>query len=322
MRAKSFQYRPLIQSAALPAPTATSELVPAINSEDPCGFYPLASSRRSSSPVHDPSIQIGWILRTVFLESLKFRASVIVDSSNQMISTCSRVFSTTGSFSTRRAEIETAMAEHGLGRTGDRPHLAARATLMTRAHKRDVDRGELRRDWERQASDLGFSPETVRAKAMQAERPAPDLFAGPGYAAGDAARWAVAHLSEREVVFGHSDLLAATLGREPGAVTVEAAEKAIAGLERDGGLHAARGLDHGRHWTTDAALARESETIALMRAGQGTEKTIMRGWIAETKLRKGQLNEGQKGAVKAILSAKDLVIGVKGYAGTGKTTML
>ena len=163
MRAKSFQYRPLIQSAALPAPTATSELVPAINSEDPCGFYPLASSRRSSSPVHDPSIQIGWILRTVFLESLKFRASVIVDSSNQMISTCSRVFSTTGSFSTRRAEIETAMAEHGLGRTGDRPHLAARATLMTRAHKRDVDRGELRRDWERQASDLGFSPETVRA---------------------------------------------------------------------------------------------------------------------------------------------------------------
>ena len=33
-----------------------------------------------------------------------------------------------------------------------------------------------------------------------------------------------------------------------------------------------RGLDHGRHWSTDAALARESEAIMLMRAGQGAEK--------------------------------------------------
>ena len=123
-------------------------------------------------------------------------------------------------------------------------------------------------------------------------------------------------------MFGHADLLAAVPAREPGAVTVEAAERAIAALERDGGLHAARGLDHGRHWTTDAAMARESETIALMRADQGAERTIMRGWIAETKLRKGRLNEGQKEAVKMVLASKDRVIGVQGYAGTGKTTML
>ena len=39
-------------------------------------------------------------------------------------------------FSTRRAEIEAAMAEHGLGETHDNPHLAAHANLMTRASKR------------------------------------------------------------------------------------------------------------------------------------------------------------------------------------------
>ncbi|MCY3746418.1 MAG: hypothetical protein OXH05_09300, partial [Acidobacteria bacterium] len=71
---------------------------------------------------------------------------------------------------------------------------------------------------------------------------------------------------------GHADLLAATLGRDPGAVTAAAAERAIAALDHKGSLHAARGLDHGRHWTTDAALAREAETIACMRAGQGAEK--------------------------------------------------
>ena len=227
-------------------------------------------------------------------------------------------------FSTRRAEIETAMAERGLGESKDNPHLADRAALLTRAAKHDVDKAALQRTWQRQAKALGFSAAKVRTQARKAERDllGPDLFAGPGYAAGDAAAWAVAHISERQSVFGHADLLAATLAREPGAVTVDAAERAIAALERDGALHAARGLDHGRHWSTDAALARESETIALMRAGQGAEKTVMRRWVAETKLHRGRLNEGQKEAVKTILAGKDRVVAVQGYAGTGKTTML
>ena len=195
----------------------------------------------------------------------------------------------------------------------ENPKLADRAALMTRAKKQDVDKGELRRSWERQAAELGFSADTVRAKAMRAERelPLPDLFSDRGQPAEVAAAWAVEHLSERQAVFGHGDLLAATLARAPGAVTVEAAVRAIAGIEREGGLHGARGLKHGRHWTTDAAMARESEAIALMR-----------GWIAETKLHGGRLNAGQKEAVKLILSSKDRVLGVQGYAGTGKTTML
>ena len=59
-----------------------------------------------------------------------------------------------------------------------------------------------------------------------------------------------------------------------------------------------------------------------MHAGQDSGKPIMRRWIAETKLHGGRLNEGQKEAVKMILSSKDRVVGVQGYAGTGKTTML
>ena len=227
-------------------------------------------------------------------------------------------------FSTRRAEIEAAMAERGLGTPAENPHLAARATLMTRARKQDMDKGALRETWKLQSSMLGFSADPIRDHARQAERErAPtDLFTHPGDSAGKAARWAMAHLAERQAVFGHHDLLAATLGRDPGAVSAAAAERAIAALEHQGDLHAARGLDHRRHWTTDAALAREAETIALMRAGQGVEKAVMRGWVAEAKLHRGRLNEGQKAAVKTILTAQDRVIGVQGYAGTGKTTML
>ena len=168
-------------------------------------------------------------------------------------------------FSTRRAEIEAAMAERGLGTPAENPHLAARATLMTRASKRDMDKVALRETWNLQAAALGFSADAIRDHARQAERerPPPDLFTHPGDSAGKAARWAVTHLSERQAVFGHNDLLAATLGRDPGAVSAKAAERAIAALEHQGGLHAARGLNDDRHWTTDAALSRESETIAL-----------------------------------------------------------
>ena len=48
----------------------------------------------------------------------------------------------------------------------------------------------------------------------------------------------------------------------------------------------------------------------------------MRARAVDKALRKGPLTQGQRDAVKLILSDKDRVIGVQGYAGTGKTTML
>ena len=142
------------------------------------------------------------------------------------------------------------------------------------------------------------------------------------YVAAGSTAWAAEHLGERQAVFSHNGLLAATLGRDPGAVSVEEAEQAVHGMQRDGRLHAAMGLKHGKHWATDAALARESETVALMQAGQGKAKPVMKRWVAATKLHRGRLTDGQKEAVKIVLSSKDRVVGVQGYAGTGKTTML
>ena len=149
-----------------------------------------------------------------------------------------------------------------------------------------------------------------------------DLFTGQDTTALEAVTWAVESLSERQAVFSHADLLAATLGLDPGAVSIKAVEKTVERMEARGDLHAATEANHGRHWATDAVIAREAETIALMRAGQGTGKIVMKRWVVETKLHRGRLNEGQKEAVKGILASKDRVVGVQGYAGTGKTTML
>ena len=243
------------------------------------------------------------------------------------------------SFSTRRAEIEAAMNGRGLGTPAENQRAAQRAALMTRAAKRDVDRAELRDMWQRQADGLGFDAKALTADAMERSRDGPDKDHGAAWDAlalrqGDlfeprpqspadaAMAWAVEHLSEREAVFARTDLLAAALAWKPGSVTIEEAEAAVARLERDGTLHPCGLPQRGESLTTDRAAADERETIALMQRGQGASRPVMRSWIAGPLLHNGRLTAGQKEAVKTILSSKDRVVGVQGYAGTGKTTML
>ncbi|MDE0333715.1 MAG: relaxase domain-containing protein, partial [Defluviicoccus sp.] len=258
-------------------------------------------------------------------------------------------------YSTRRAEIEAAVAERGANGTAENQRLAQRAALYTRAAKRDVDRAALRESWLGQAAALGFDAPGLVAEArsrsavMDAGRESGREEAG-GHAAveaaGDggapaaapvrddrpamppetpaarAASWAVAHLSEREAVFSRTDLLAAALAFSPGAAPAGEIEREVAALEKAGTLHAARLPGTDGLLTTDRALADERETIALMEAGQGRGAVPMRGRTVDKALRNGPLTEGQKEAVKLILSADDRTVGVQGYAGSGKTTML
>ena len=233
-------------------------------------------------------------------------------------------------FSTRRAAIRAAMNERGLGDPENNPRLAERAALMTRAHNRDVDHEGLRAHWEKQAQALGLDAGGLAAEAMdrtgdmdirQGELPLDSEGAAnlPGAAA---VEWAVAHLSEREAVFSRTDLLTAALTRQPGEVTIGEAMRAIEGLVKGGTLHAANVPVPGESLTTDKAVADEKETIGLMHEGRARGKAPMRARRVDKLLRNGPLTDGQKAAVKLILSEKDRVVGVQGYAGTGKTTML
>ncbi len=298
----------------------------------------------------------------------------------------------TRAFSTRRAEIEAAMAAGGSGASADNPRHAQRAALMTRATKREIDRDELRHVWQRQAADLGLdvgrfvagalarrivqergsgSPVQEAAPAVSSvvslttaaetdrrhegreaavasdgrdARTPPGLPnavgrpgrvpagaaapAGPGESLHDrgtasrAVAWAMAHLSEREAVFARANLLAAALAHAPGTLTVGAVEREVAVLEKAGALHAVRLPGARDSLATDRTVGEERETIALMRAGQARGQAPMRRRAVRQHLHKGPLTAGQKDAVALILAAKDRVVGVQGYAGTGKTTML
>ena len=132
----------------------------------------------------------------------------------------------------------------------------------------------------------------------------------------------MAHLSEREAVFSRSDLLAAALAHAPGAAAIGDVEREVAALEKAGTLHAVHLPGAEDSLATDRTVGEERETVALWRGGQGRGRATMRGWQVQGHLHKGPLTSGQKDAVKLILSAKDRTVGVQGYAGTGKTTML
>ena len=261
-------------------------------------------------------------------------------------------------FSTRRAEIEAAVAERSPegtngteGAAGQR--LAERVALMTRAAKRDMDREGLRDMWREQAAELGFdvkslvdgamSRATIHDRQMPEREPAssePGLN-GSGISTGSgnsmesthpadtednqdkkAVEWAVGHLSEREAVFGRAELFAAALAWNPGMVSIEGIEREVESRVAAGALHPARLPDLDGLLTTDRAVADERETIALMKAGQGRGAVPMRGRAVDKALRNGPLTIGQKDAVRLILSADDRTVGVQGYAGSGKTTML
>ncbi|MDE0410369.1 MAG: relaxase domain-containing protein, partial [Alphaproteobacteria bacterium] len=157
-------------------------------------------------------------------------------------------------------------------------------------------------------------------------RPMPEREQGgqpaPPSPAADAVAWAMAHLSEREAVFARTDLFAAALAHAPGAVAIGEVEREVAALEKAGTLHAVDLPGAEDSLATDRTVGEEREAVALWRGGQGRGRAPMRGWQVQGHLNKGPLTAGQKEAVKLILSAKDRTVGIQGYAGTGKTTML
>ena len=220
-------------------------------------------------------------------------------------------------FSTRRAEIEKAMEERGLGKTAGNQRTAQRVTLMTRDPKREADKSTLMAAWEKQAKEVGFDARDLKAQARV--RGALSREAEP---AREAVEWAVAHLAEREAVFDRAALLAGALAWRPGAVSMAGAEREVKRLEEAGVLHTADLPGVKDMLTTEKAVAEERETIALVETGRGRGAPAMRGRGVDKALRNGPLTHGQREAVKLILTDPDRVVGVQGYAGTGKTKML
>ena len=130
------------------------------------------------------------------------------------------------------------------------------------------------------------------------------------------------HLEERQSVIAVHDLVAGALAHAPGRHDMEEINRAIDQLRRDGHLVDAIRSRGGPSLVTDRALRAEREVVRRMRDGAGTVQAIVPDAAIERKLEGATLTAGQQAALRLIFGEGDGIVGVQGYAGTGKTTML
>ena len=215
-------------------------------------------------------------------------------------------------FSTRRRDLLEWLEARGLEYT---PANAQQAVLATRRRKAEPDRAALAAIWQQRADGCvgQRDPGAVRRSGAPAP-PAPSPL--------EVTRRAVEHLAERSTLFTAHDLRGYALAYGGGRQTLAEIDAALAQLQRDRLLLEvpADGVD--RAFTTRGAAAAEREVLALMQGGIGTGQPLADAGAVADALAAGPLNAGQRAAVETVLLGRDRVVGVQGYAGTGKTTML
>lgn len=239
-------------------------------------------------------------------------------------------------FSERTAQIEARLAERGHTTATASPEEKQVATLETREAKREIDRGELVRDWRATADTAGFVQQARQAlvdlaktTATQADHAA--LISAQGeLLAHRAVAFAAEKLGERQSVFS-----AANLEKEAGRFglgKVNAAQvgAAIVRSSREGELVPRTFLDkRGAEFagfTTAANLANERRLLRAEFEGRGAVKPMLAPAQAAKAVARAVLqsdhrwNSGQREAAKALLVSSNRVTALQGFAGTAKTT--
>ena len=229
-------------------------------------------------------------------------------------------------FSTRRAEIEAAVAERGAGATAGNQRLAQRAALMTRAHKREVDKTALR-------ATSGRSKPQTWASTRKPSPPKPCRGAPyPGTQDGARTRlpdppakpwngpWRISPSARRS-----SPARVSSQARSPGPRAPYRWRRPNAkwrGWRRREPCTLRTCPERRTYSPRTGPLPQSARRSPCSRpAGDGVlPRCAPAPWTR--RLRKGPLTGGQRDAVKLILSEHDRTVGVQGYAGTGKTTML
>jgi conjugative relaxase-like TrwC/TraI family protein len=241
-------------------------------------------------------------------------------------------------FSTRRNEVDAALAERGLSREDSSAAAREAATLDTRSPKEHLPPGQLHRRWEAQAQQAGYVP---------GQRPADRMLAGESehaVAAEVAVRDAVAHLSERETRFTMRQILAEARTFSQGRADELALGEAVQRAHARGDLVTRETLQDvpgGRRknvagFTTGAGEETERQMLAAAQAIAASGKGQARigenqhgdnsAAVVDAAIERQEACTGhrfsaeQRAAVRGILSSESGLHVIQGFAGTAKTT--
>ncbi len=239
-------------------------------------------------------------------------------------------------FSERTAQIEARLAERGQTTATASPEEKQVATLETREAKREVDRGELVRDWRATADAAGFDQQARQALVSLAETTAAHadhaaLISAQGeLLAHRAVAFAAEKLGERQAVFSAADLEKEAGRFGLGKVSAAQIDEAIARSSGEGDLIPRTFLDkRGAEFagfTTATNIENERRLLRAELEGRGAIKPILAPAQAAKAVARAVLqsdhpwNSGQREAARALLTSSNRVTALQGYAGTAKTT--
>lgn len=237
--------------------------------------------------------------------------------------------------SQRSAAIDARLAERGTSREEASAAEKQIAALDTREAKSHTDHKTLRGEWRATAQAKGFGEAAQARVIAEAEYRAREgqLSASTAILATRAVAWAAAKLSERQAVFA-----ASTLAREAGdyafgRLSHSAISAAIAEAGERGGLAPRAYLDRRgaelAGFTTPEAIATEQTMLRIEAAGRGAAVPLASSLAAARTVERAARQsaragfawtDDQKRATASLLTSRDRVTAVQGYAGTAKTT--
>ncbi|MEL7322607.1 MAG: MobF family relaxase [Pseudomonadota bacterium] len=147
-----------------------------------------------------------------------------------------------------------------------------------------------------------------------------DVKSERAYAARAAVSFAIRHLEEREAAFSLHHVRRAALEHGADGIKMVDIDREIRELRSSRKLVVdPKGPDATA--TTTRSVDHERQTEQLVRTNAKSEPLVDRLALQE-RLAKTTLTEGQQSSITTILAGDDRLVGVQGYAGTGKTTMM
>ena len=225
--------------------------------------------------------------------------------------------------SARRDQIRERMEKHGL-HGYEAADIAAHAS---RSEKLMQTPAEVLAAHGQLAAEYGNQPDQVvaeareRARTQSAER-IPETVQK---VAREAVTFARERSFEREAVTDERDLFRDALRRGMSEVTYAEVRASFESRVASGEFQLVPGQKHetGRQFTTAETIRTEKEILRAMQQGHGRAEQIMSIQVAVAHTEKQQhLNAGQRAAAEEILTSRDVVQGLEGRAGVGKTTLL
>ena len=237
--------------------------------------------------------------------------------------------------SQRTAAIDARLAERGKTRADASAAERQIAALDTRDAKGSVDHRVLRQEWRATADGAGFDQRAqARVIAEAKNRGAlADSRSDPGFLARQAVTFAAAKLSEREAVFSAGALVREAGDYGFGKVSHVDIAKAVVEAQETGTLIPRVFVDKigadFAGFTTPSAVETERTMLRAEAAGRDMATPLAGHMVAaravdqtaRQSVRAGFVwTDGQKRAAIDLLTSRDRVAAVQGYAGTAKTT--